>query len=32
MAAFWLPQADLLYAVVSTTVLIVFVWLVLRPR
>ena len=28
----WTPYADLLYAVVSTTGLLLFVWLVLRPR
>jgi len=28
----WTPYADAIYAVVSTTMLIVGVWLVLRPR
>lgn len=28
----WTPYADVLYAVLSTTMLLVFVWLVLRPK
>jgi hypothetical protein len=31
-AGFWIAQADLVYAVVSTTGLLLIVWLVLRPR
>lgn len=29
---FWTPYADVVYAVVSTTGLLLIVWLVLRPR
>jgi len=29
---FWTPYADWIYTVVSTTGLLVIVWLVLRPR
>jgi hypothetical protein len=32
LAAFWIPQADALYAVSSTAGLLLIVWLVLRPR
>ncbi len=32
LAGFWIAQADLVYAVVSTTGLLLIVWLVLRPR
>lgn len=28
----WTPYADWIYVVVSTTGLLLFVWLVLRPR
>jgi hypothetical protein len=28
----WTPYADWIYVVVSTTMLLVFVWLVLRPK
>jgi hypothetical protein len=28
----WFPQADVAYAVVSSTGLLLIVWLVLRPR
>ena len=28
----WTPYADVIYAVVSTGGLLLFVWLVLRPR
>ena len=31
ISAFWIPQADLLYAVVSTGLLLAVVILVLRP-
>ncbi len=31
LASFWIAQADALYAVVSTTLLLVIVLLVLRP-
>jgi hypothetical protein len=32
LSSFWIAQADQLYAVVSTTGLLLIVWLVLRPR
>lgn len=32
LAAFWIAQADSLYAAVSTAGLLLIVWLVLRPR
>ena len=28
----WTPYADWIYVVVSSTMLLVFVWLVLRPK
>lgn len=28
----WFPQADAVYAVVSSTGLLLIIWLVLRPR
>jgi hypothetical protein len=28
----WTPHADAIYAVVSSAALLLFVWLVLRPR
>lgn len=31
IASFWIPQADVVYAVVSTTLLLAVVALVLRP-
>ena len=31
-ALFWTPYADWIYTIVSTTGLLVIVWLVLRPR
>ena len=31
-ALFWTPYADWIYTVVSTTGLLVIVWLVLRPK
>ena len=32
LALFWTPYADWIYAGVSTTGLLLLVWLVLRPR
>lgn len=32
LALFWTPYADWIYTVVSTTGLLLIVWLVLRPR
>jgi hypothetical protein len=32
MGAFWIAQADALYAVMSTGGLLLIVWLTLRPR
>jgi hypothetical protein len=32
MASIWIAQADALYAAVSTALLLLVVWLVLRPR
>jgi len=31
-ALFWTPYADWIYTIVSTTGLLVIVWLVLRPQ
>jgi hypothetical protein len=32
LALFWTPYADWIYTAVSTTGLLLIVWLVLRPR
>jgi hypothetical protein len=32
LALFWTPYADWIYTVISTGGLLLFVWLVLRPR
>jgi|694.fasta_scaffold34322_2 hypothetical protein len=32
LAAFWIPQADWLYAITSSTGLLLVMWLVLRPQ
>ena len=32
IAAFWTPYADWIYTVVSTSGLLLIVWLVLRPK
>ena len=32
LGGFWIPQADALYAVVSTAGLLLIVWLTLRSR